>query len=283
MNPNNVEVSTKKLEKNVDFDKIIKWYKSKGIGEGDLLIVHSSYIGLETTGLSPDQIIDRLLQLVGSSGTLAMPVIRTYREEPKPEDLLKVNTDDLICTYDVKRTPVSSGLLPFRLMRRKNAYISHHPLNPLCAVGPFAREMMENNLSGDFPSPHGPNSSWRFCFDHGAKVISLGIDIEHHNTMVHVAEESFGDWKWSDEEWYRHRIFDIVDEQKNVQRKVVSERKPEWGLLHFTETRLNNNLKKLGIMQVSKIEDQIDVGYVDVNRLIAHLRSKKGTGYPYYV
>jgi len=283
LNPHNLDVKPKKVVKNVNFNEIIEWYKSKGIGEGDLLIVHSSFTGLISTGLTPDQVIDLLLELIGPSGTLAMPVIRIYKEEPKTEDLLKINTDNLICTYDVKRSPVSSGLLPFRFLRRKDVYISHHPLNPMCAVGPLAKKMMENNLNGDFPSPHGPNSSWRFCFDNGAKVVSLGVNIEHYNTIVHVADESFDDWKWSDEEWYRHRIFDIVDEQNNVQQKIVSERKPEWGLLHFTEIRLNNDLKKLGIMQVSKIKDQIEVGFVDVNRMIAYLRSKKDIGYPYYV
>jgi len=282
-NPHKPSTSIHKQIKNVNFEKIIEWYKHMGIGQGDLLIVHSSYAGLAAVELSPDQIIDNLLKLIGPNGTLVMPVIRSYREEPNPEQLLKVSTDNVISVYDVKRTPVTSGLLPFRLMRRKNALISHHPLNPLCAIGPLAKKMMANNLYGDFPSPHGPYSSWRFCYDHGAKVVSLGIDIEHHNTIIHIAEESFDNWKWSDTEWFRKRIFDIIDEEKQTQRIVVKERKPIWGLLHFTDIRLNHDLKKLNIMKVNKIENIVEVGYVDVQKLIPYLRSKNNTGYPYYV
>lgn len=266
----------------VDFERVIEWYKSKGIGKGDLLIVHSSYDGLYTTGLAPEQIIDKLLDLVGSTGTLAMPVIRSYKNEPKMEDLLKVNTDDLVCTYDVKHSRVSSGLLPYLLMRCKGAVISHHPYNPLCAVGPLATEMMKHNLDGEYPSPHGPNSSWKFAYDHNCKVVSLGTDIEHHNTIMHINEEAFEDWHWSKEQWFRHRKFIIVDENKHQKQVIVSERKPEWGMLHHTDIRLNHDLKKQGIIQVDKICGEIEVGYVDVTRLVSFLRERKNTGYPYY-
>lgn len=267
----------------VDFNEVINWYKLKGIESGDLLIVHSSLEGLSATGLKPDGIIDKLLDLVGSTGTLVMPVIRHYKEDPPVVDLLKTDLEKIACTYDVKRTPVVSGFLPFRLMRRKEAVISHHPYNPLCAIGPLAKAMMEHNLDGEYPSPHGANSAWRFAYDHGAKVVSLGVDIEHHNTIVHVADESFGDWKWSDEEWYDRRKFTIIDENKNVIEKTVSVRKQKWGLLYFIDIRLNRDLKKLGIMQVDKIGGEVEVGYVDVQRLIPYLRSRKDEGYPYYV
>jgi len=282
INPHNSAVPAKAAA-TVPIENIINWLRSKGIVEGDFLIVHSSLEGLKATGLQPDQIIDKLFELIGPNGTLAMPVIRSYREEPPIEKTLTADFEKIECIYDVKRTPVSSGFLPFRLMRRKGAVISHHPLNPLCAVGPLAEEMMKHNLDGDYPSPHGPNSSWRYAYDHGAKVISLGVDIEHHNTIVHVADESFGDWRWSDEEWFDHRPFTIIDENKNSTRIVVSERKQKWGLLYFTDIRLNHDLKKLGIMQVDKIGGEVEVGYVDVQRFIPYLRSRKDEGYPYYV
>ena len=284
LNPHNSNgVSAVPSMKHVDFGDVIDWYNSKGICEGDLLIVHSSLEGLNSTGLKPDEIIDRLLELVGPSGTLAMPVIRHYKEDPPVSEYMKSDLEAIHCTYDVKRTPVNSGFLPFRMMRRKDAVISHHPYNTLCAIGPLAKEMMEHNLDGEFPSPHGPNSAWRFAYDHNAKVVSLGVDIEHHNTIVHVADESFGDWKWTDEEWYDRRKFTIIDENKNAIEKTVSVRKQKWGLFHFTDIRLNRDLKKLGIMKVDKIGGEVEVGYVDVQRFIPYLRSRKDEGYPYYV
>jgi len=266
----------------VDFDKVLSWLKSKGVGKGSLLIVHSSYAGLECTGLSPEQIVDKLLDLVGSTGTLAMPVIRKFKGEPKEASLLTANIDDLVCTYDVKWTPVTSGLLPYTLMRRDDAVVSHFPFNPMCAVGPLAKDMMKHNLDGEHPSPHGPNSSWKFCLDHNASICSIGTDIEHHNTMIHVAEEAFGDWHWSDEEWYRLRKFNIVDENDQSKYKEVLERKPEWGMLHYAEMNVNQDLKKANIMQTYLIGGCIEVGYIDAQQLIAFLRSRNKNGYPYF-
>ena len=81
-NPN--KASGKKEEKpHVDFEKVEDWLKAQGVGEGSLLIVHSSYEGLDCTGLTPEQIVERLLAIVGSTGTLCMPVIRRFKEEVK--------------------------------------------------------------------------------------------------------------------------------------------------------------------------------------------------------
>ncbi len=283
LNPHKLRHKEKKTFSKVDFDEIIEWYRKKGVGEGDILIVHSSLEGLEATGLTPDEIIDKLLDLIGPSGTLAMPVIRAYKGEPIAENLLKENVDNLICTYDVRKTPIISGYIPFRLLRRKNAKVSLHPLNPLCALGPLAEEMMKHNLDGEYPSPHGPNSSWKYAYDHGCKVVSLGVNIAHYNTIVHINEEAFGDWIKSSDEWFRLRKFNVIDEQKNIREVIVRERKPKWGLLHYTEIRMNHDLEKLNIITSEKIGGEVEVSYVDVPKFISYLRSKRKTGYPYYL
>ena len=280
MNPNKAKHKPKDKEK-ADFDHVIEWLKDCGVKEGDLLIVHSSYEGLEGTGLSPEEIIERLLELVGPTGTLSMPVIRHFKEEKKAK---KEGTPltDIVCKYDVKRTLVSSGMLPFTLMRRPDAVTSHFPLNPLCAVGPLAMEMMAHNLDGDNPSPHGPNSSWKFCVDHGAKVCAIGTSLEHHNTCIHVAEEAYGDWRWKDDEWYDLRTFEIIDENKNSKTVVIKNRKMKWGTRHIAEINLNNAEKKSGIVK-SSVVDGITVGFAESQRVISFLRAKNKNGYPYFV
>ena len=267
--------------KHVDFEKVIDWLKEEGVGEGSLLIVHSSYGGLECTGLSPEQIVDRLLELVGPSGTLCMPVIRKFKGEPKAIELLTANTDNLVCEYDVKWTKIISGMLTYCLMRKEEAVVSHFPINPMCAVGPLAKEMMAHNLDGEKPSPHGPNSAWKFCFDHNAAVCWLGTDLEHHNTMTHVAEEAFEGWIWKDS-WYRVRKFHIIDVSGNKIYKEVLERKPEWGMLRYAEINVNNDLKKEGIVKTDIIDDAILVGYENAQTFVNYLRSRNKNGYPYF-
>lgn len=280
-NPNKPKRNTD-IVKTVSFDKVLNWVKDQGIGEGDLLIVHSSYASLECTGVQPESIVEELLNLVGPTGTLCMPVIRKFKGEPKPFELLTTDVSKLVCTYDVDNTKITSGLLPYFLMRTPGSEVSLFPFNPMCAVGPLAKEMMASNIDGVFPSPHGKNSSWKFCLDHGAKILFLGTDLEHHNTMTHVAEEAFGDWYWSDEEWYRVRKFNIIDREGNKQYKEVYERKPKWGMLHYAEINVNHDLKRDGIVITDMIDGVIPMGYEDANTFVNYLRSKNKKGYPYF-
>lgn len=281
-NPNKAPKAQPSDGKHVNFEKVIDWLKAKGVGEGSLLIVHSSYAGLECTGLSPDEIIDRLLELVGKTGTLCMPVIRLFKEEKKAHKE-GTSLDNVVIKYNVMKTMVSSGMLPYTLMHREGAVVSHFPYNPLCAIGPLAKPMMEHNLDGDCPSPHGPNSSWKFCYDHGALVCSIGTDIEHHNTISHIAEEAFGNWRWSDEDWYNIRTFEIIDENKNSQIVKVKNRKDGWGTLQNAEINVVFDEKKNGIMFSDLIDDTILVGFVYPKMMVNLLQSKNKNGYPYYL
>lgn len=261
----------------IDFDKIIDYLKNQGIKEGSLLIIHSSYGALKGSGLSPDEIIDRLLSLIGSSGTLAMPVIRHYPEEPPLDKILKYNMEEIVCTYDVRSTKITTGVLPICLMKRNNSITSRFPLNPLTAVGPLADEMMSENLKGK--SPHDEYSAWKFCHDHNAIILGLGIDLAHYLTMIHVAEEAFPGWPIKD--WFRKRKF-IIREGDFTTEKIVFERKPKWGMLHLADKLYKKDFIKNSILIENKIENTT-IGIIQSEKLISFLNSKKETGYPYIV
>lgn len=264
----------------VDFDDILKQLKNWGVTKGSLLIVHSSFDALSKTGLSPIEIIAKLQDLVGERGTLVMPVIRNYKEAPGAKERLK-GAECPICIYNIKRTPVQSGLLPTFLMRLPEAEISSHPLNPLCAIGPLAKEMIKGNIDGNSPSPHGIQSAWKFCLDHNAFVCGLGTNLCHHNTMVHVAEEAFGDWYWSDEDWYDYRQFIVENPPQKPITITVKERKPKWGMLHLAEINRYHDLLRAGVLK-SKRYGSIPVEFENSKELIEYLRSKNNKGYPYY-
>ncbi len=269
--------------KKVEFEKIVNWLKDNGVGKGTLIVVHSSYSALECTGLDANQIIGELLELIGETGTLAMPAIRRYKEEPRGCDYLKLNTDNYVCTYNVKKTMVQSGILPYMMLRRKDSVISHHPLNPLVAIGPLAQPMMEHNLDGEAPSPHGPNSCWKFCYDNNAFVIGLGVDLDHYNTISHVNEEAFGNWKWSDEEWYNRRKFIIIDEEGNKKDVVVKERKPEWGMLRFAELHANRDRNATGLIKRTKIDGEVIVCMEKAREYVDHLQENNKKGKFFYL
>lgn len=270
-------------DKLVDFANVIDWLKSQGVGEGSLLVVHSSYSALESTGLTATQIIEELLALVGKEGTLAMPAIRRYKEEPHGEDLLNTDTSALICTYDVKKSKIQSGVLPFMLLRKKDSVVSHHPFNPLVAIGPLAKPMMDHNLDGDAPSPHGPNSCWKFCYDHDAFVIGLGVDLDHYNTISHINEEAFGNWKWKDEDWYNKRKFVVIDEEGGKRDVEVKVRKPEWGMLRFAELNANRDRNNSGIIKRTIIDGEIIVCLEKAKEYVDYLQENNKKGKYYYI
>lgn len=282
-NPNkesNMSIKDKQLE-NVDFDSILEQLRDWGVKDGSLLIVHSSYDSLKATGLTPLEIIVKLKNLIGETGTLAMPVIRSYREEPDATQKLLSSYRPPKCTYNPRRTPVSSGLLPTFLMRMPEAEISLHPLNPLCAVGPLAKDMMRDNISGTLPSPHGKDSSWKFCLDNNAIVIGLGTNLRHHNTIGHVAEEAYGDWCWNDEDWYNKRDFVIQKSKQESIEITVRERKPLWGMLHQAELNRYNDLIKNNVL-MSRSFGNVLLELEVSQDLIKFLRSKNKNGYPYF-
>ncbi len=274
-------VENASLKQRVDFEEIENYLKSEGVGEGSLLVIHSSYDTLSCTGLKPQEIIQRLRDLVGETGTIAMPAIRMFAGEPQGGELLKRNRRYPVCEYNVKRTPVTSGMLPFTLLRTKGSCCSHFPFNPLVAIGCQAEEMMEHNLDSERSSAHGKGSCWKYCLDHGAVVVGLGVDLEHHNTMCHVMEEAFDGWRWSDEEWYEDREFELVDEKGDRRRIKVRNRKPEWGMIRIAELSLDSQLYKNGIIR-KKLIGGIPICVEDSKALWQFLQTRNKQGFPYF-
>lgn len=271
----------KKEEKvaTANFKNILKYLNSIGIKKGDIVIVHSAYGSLKSTGLTPRQIIDLLLDMVGVEGTIAMPVIRKYPESPLEKDALVASVDNILFTYDVQNSKVWTGILPKTLMMRQDAYTSRFPLNTLTAVGSDAKEMMKNNLEGDLPTPNGVNSSWKYCADRNAWVISLGVDLTHSLTMIHTVED-VKKFDWPILDWYRKKKFRIIDNDF-VEEKIVLERHPKWGMLHFAERKLANDLIMKGIMKTCMI-DGVLVESLQSKDLIGFLDKNNSKGYPYY-
>ena len=253
--------------------------RGRGIRNGQILIVHSSYDLLEYSGLSPEEINSKLIDLVGTKGTLVMPAIRKYKEEGNLDEYLIKNLDEIVCTYDVKKSKVTSGFLPFMLMQRSDCFISRFPLNPVVAVGRLARKMVENNLDGLNPSPHGPNSSWKFCVDNKAIVVGLGVDMPHFLTITHVNEECTKDWPIDN--WYRKRKFEITDKDFKTQKDVL-ERRPFWGTIYLAENKYRKDLIKNNILKIETIEG-LRISIIESSKLINFLKDHPRKGYPYYV
>lgn len=277
------ESHSNKNESNVDFEKIIKYLSNSGVGQNDIIVLHSSYAAISGCGLSAEQIIESILKLIGQGGTLAMPAIREFPEEGEGEEYILNYIADKCkeheTLYDVYRSKVSSGLLPFTLMRFDDAEISKFPLNPLVAVGAHASEMMKGNIEGKLPSAHGPNSSWAYCASHNAWNIGLGVGIKDYLTMFHITQET-EKWPVKDNEWYFERSF-IIKKAKREIKLRIKERKHKW-TKYFAESNFYNDLHEAGIVKSTMING-VEIHLCKSNDLLSFISNQKNPTYPYLI
>lgn len=236
------------------FDKslLIDYVESLGINTGDILIVHSSMDALSQFGMSPKEIIDWLLELVGPEGTLCMPAFPLYREN---DYSLDSQTGETIITYDVKKTPCWTGLLPNLFLRYPGVIRSEFPYNPLAAIGKEAEAMMRDNLLGD--KPHGKHSSWEYCVDHHAKVLFLGCQIHHSLTLLHIREDL--DDSFPVKNWYRRQSY-LVKKDEEERRITIFERDPIWAR-YLTEMHSRRVLVREELIKVSTL-NSIPFGFI---------------------
>jgi aminoglycoside 3-N-acetyltransferase len=191
---------------------------------------------------------------------------------------IRADVSRLEPVYDVQNTVPWTGVLPLQLMGHPAAVRSRHPLNSMVAVGPLARPMMENNMAGDRPLPCGAQSSWKFCADHGAIIVALGVDMVHSATMIHVAEDSH-EHEWPIRDWYRERKFRIVD-HGTTSRVTVRERHPKWAA-YYAERTIARDLKRAGLMSGASI-DGIPIEVVAAQDLLRLLGAGRAQAYPYF-
>lgn len=268
----NSKQKTSQTFKEINLNEIKTYLLELGIKKGDIVIIHSSYKPFELARISPQALIKMICEVIGQEGTLAMPVIRRYS---------KIFTDSIgnYYVYNLKKSRVWTGMIPFTLMRMKNSVTSQFPINTLTAVGKDAKEMMKNNLVGELPTANGENSSWKYCLDRNAWCISIGTDLTHSLTMLHTAEDLKKD-TWPIQNWYVKKRFKIIDDNLEIIQTVL-EKNIKWGRFHFGERTLAKDLLKNKIMTSKKVED-ILIESLRSKDLIDFLNSKNHVGYPYF-
>jgi aminoglycoside 3-N-acetyltransferase len=263
----------------IDFEKIADFLRTNGVINGKLLVVHSAYAPFKGRGRTPNQIIDMLFDIVGKTGTVAMPAMPKFNNSIDVIDYLSEDSDRNVYNYDVAKSSIKTGVLPLMLHKRQGSVRSRHPINTMVALGPLAKKIMQNNLEGESPLACGKNSSWYNCVEHDAVIIGLGTDLTHSLTMIHVAEDTL-DEKWPIKDWYVEKSFTIKDGNFEDKR-MLRERSPKWGALHFGERTLCKDLINKGILKSTNI-DGITVETIRARELMYFLNSKNSNGYPYF-
>ncbi len=126
-----------------------------GLREGDIVLLHSSYLSLGPVENGPDEVIAGFREALGESGTLLVPAFGNL------------------------------GILVEKVKQLPGAIISSCPCAAVAAVGPAAAELCADHWQADIA--HGENTPYTRLAAKGGYVCLLGCD-QDRNTSLHSVE-----------------------------------------------------------------------------------------------
>jgi aminoglycoside N3'-acetyltransferase len=157
-----------------------------GVTRGRTLWVQSSWNEFYNVPLKPSEMVDLLRDLLGPSGTLAMPAFPIDQDESK--------------VFLVDKAPVYTGLLCEIFRRNREVHRSIHLSSSVCAVGPNADFLVRDHHLTDMPC--GKDSPFCRLAELDAGMLGLGAGFEFM-TLLHAVECLL-----FDEIPFFHRVFD---------------------------------------------------------------------------
>lgn len=129
--------------------------KKLGIKRGSIVMLHSSYVGLEPMEGGPDAVVDAFLDVLGPKGTLMVPAFGAL------------------------------GVIPEMLKKRPNAVFSPCPKGTIAAIGAKAEELAKDHWKAE--SAHGEGTPFTRLRDLDGYICLLGVD-QDRNTTLHSIE-----------------------------------------------------------------------------------------------
>lgn len=153
---------------------VVALLRQAGVPPGCVLQVHSSFRSLGRAGITPQALIEALLEALGAQGTLLMPAM-TWRTVTPAQPL-----------FDESETPSHTGILT-ELFRRKYAtYRSLHPTHSMSGCGPLAEYLLGTHHLGTTPVPLcSPYGKMREVESH---VLMIGVGLGSCTAFHHPEE-----------------------------------------------------------------------------------------------
>ena len=111
-----------------------------GIKKGDNLFIHAS-IDMINTALTPLQVLDLILELVGEGGSVSVPTFIRYSSKEWMEMDKK---------FDIKKTPSGMGIFSERVRRYKDSKRSLHPTKSVATIGKIANEVLSEHHTDSY-------------------------------------------------------------------------------------------------------------------------------------
>ncbi|MFH1762062.1 MAG: AAC(3) family N-acetyltransferase [bacterium] len=158
------------MEKNeiITKTRIVQDLNRMGITEGAILAVHSSLKSIGQVEGGPGTVVEALMQAVGNTGTLLMPVFSGTGK-------------DII---DLRIDPSTVGAVTEAFRQFPGVIRSHNPTHSVAVAGKHAEELADCHLN---TSQLGADSPFHRLAEMGGIILHLGTDFSSCS-LVHVAE-----------------------------------------------------------------------------------------------
>jgi aminoglycoside 3-N-acetyltransferase len=240
---------------------------SLGIKQGDNLLVHSAWDGMNNLKAKPSEVIAILLKLIGPEGTLIMPT--------GPIPMMR----DQIQIYDVNKSPSSMGILTESFRRMPGTKRGLVPYAPVSAIGPLANRLTGNYLNESDNTIFGHGSPFWELGKYNGRVIVLGVEFVHVLTMTHCAFDVLGKEN-PIADFFVEKPFIVINNGK--EEKVVI-RKPNPTLTKYLATKLfAKKILQSGLCEKTTLGG-IKIAIIEAAPFLEwHLKIARQTGLPYW-
>jgi aminoglycoside 3-N-acetyltransferase len=223
----------------LDRKTLCQQLQALGIRPGMNLLTHSSLRKVGPVEGGADTIIDCLLELLGSEGTLMMSTVsgNVNREQP---------------VFHVDYTPATVGTLPNIFRKRPGVIRSLHPVHSIAAFGPMAEFFCSGHLEAR--TPWSPDSPYGKLMRNNGFILFLGTDYTA-NTCMHALEiearvpgmhtretstlyvcDSAGKWHQIQHHWHSPKKDNYVD----MEQFVAKAGGLQYGVVGNSISRLTN-------------------------------------------
>jgi aminoglycoside 3-N-acetyltransferase len=218
----------------ISFDKLVSEFRRIGLSNGDVLLVHSSFKSFGGVEGGPQTVIDALMNVLGSEGTLIIPRFNF--------DFSTYGT-----TWDVRSTPSHMGIISEFVRKDPRSKKVFHPIYPFSIIGKYADELIKHRYKGGYSK----DSIFHQLLVYDAKIIQID-KVYKSTTLIHHAEEILK----VDYKYYKNFTGYVIDENGKKYEDTFNlyVRKINEG--YVTDVLpIGKILEDDGVMKIDKIAD----------------------------
>ena len=233
-------------------------FKTLGITMGSVIIMHSSLSEIGWTAGGPVSVIQALMEILTSSGTLIMPTFSSdntdpteWENPPVPEKWWDTIKNEMPA-YQPEITPTREMGIVVEVFRKwPNVLRSIHPSLSFAAWGKHAKFIVNNHK---LTSGLGENSPLARIYDLDGKILLIGIN-HYNNTSLHLAEYRS---EFSGKKYVKHgSAMNIKKKRRWVEYEDLEHNSDDFERLGIDfESEINYVLGKVGIAEARLISQR---------------------------